>query len=83
MYVFPNPVTDDNINLQLNLTVQGVYRVRLINAAGQELLKQNIAHPGSNATHKITPAQMLTKGTYVLEVMGTDKQKNILKVVIQ
>jgi hypothetical protein len=83
MYVFPNPVTDGNIYLQLNLTGQGVYRIRLINAAGQELLKQIIAHSGGNATHKITSAQMLTKGTYVLEVMNTDKQKNILKVVIQ
>ena len=83
MYVFPNPVTDSKINLQLNKFVPGIYRVRLLNAAGQELIKQNLSHVGGNATHTISPNQRLISGTYELEVMGPDKKKTVLKILVQ
>lgn len=83
MYVFPNPVTDSKINLQLNKFVPGIYRVRVLNATGQELMKQNLSHLGGNATHTISPNQRLISGTYELEVMGPDKKKTMLKILVQ
>lgn len=83
MYVFPNPVTDGNINLQLNLNAAGIYRVKLLNAAGQEFLAQNISHAGGFTTHRIRPAQTLGKGAYMLEVTAPDKKKTVLKVLVQ
>ena len=83
MYVFPNPVTDSKINLQLNKFVPGIYRVRVLNATGQELMKQNLSHLGGNATHTVSPNQRLISGAYELEVMAPDKKKTVLKILVQ
>ncbi len=83
IYVFPNPVTDQQIKLQLNKAVQGIYRVKILNAGGQELRKQNLSHVGGSATHTITPSQRLISGTYELEVLGPDKKKTVLKILVQ
>ena len=33
--IYPNPVTDGMINLQLNYVPSDIYKVRMINTAGQ------------------------------------------------
>jgi hypothetical protein len=83
MYVFPNPVTDQKINLQINKAVQGIYTVKVLNAGGQQLMQQNILHPGGSAIHTITSGRQLASGAYELEVMGPDKKKTVIKILVQ
>src|SRR5204863_9841016 len=47
--VFPNPVSDGIIALQMNNIPAGIYSVRLINNDGQTLSKEVINHIGGNA----------------------------------
>ncbi len=83
MYVFPNPVTNNNINLQLNNAEKGTYKVKLINGAGQLMMQKQIVHPGGSVTHTIQADQYLAAGTYQLEVAVPGKKATVIGVVVK
>ncbi|MFM2358256.1 MAG: hypothetical protein RLY16_249, partial [Bacteroidota bacterium] len=80
--VAPNPVENGLIQLNLRQQTQGNYQVRLISMNGASILNRTIAHAGGNATYPIA-IQKMAAGTYQLEVIGKDKQKQILQLVIR
>lgn len=83
IYVFPNPVTDNNINLQMNKAEKGTYQVKLVNGAGKLMLQKQIVHPGGSVTHTIQADQYLADGTYQLEVAMPGKKGIVIGVVIK
>ncbi|MBL0359429.1 MAG: autotransporter-associated beta strand repeat-containing protein [Chitinophagaceae bacterium] len=82
LYVYPNPVTDGSIGLQMNTMPAGIYNTRLLNAAGQPVLKKQIVHAKTTATEMIVYPSTLTAGTYQLEVVGPDKKTSFVSVMI-
>lgn len=82
LYVFPNPVTNNQVQLQLNSASAGVYQVKLMGADGQALLQSNISHAGGTNTHIIRPAQNLAAGVYRLQVLTPDARQVVIPVVI-
>lgn len=82
LYVFPNPVTNGVIQLQLNKAATGIYSTYLYNGNGQLLNTAFINHAGGTATKTIQQKQGLTSGTYQLNVTAPDGQMTIIKVVI-
>jgi len=83
MYVFPNPVTGNAINLGIKDKAAGLYRVRLFDEPGKLVYTSGIDHPGGSAVIVITPHVQLAKGIYQLEVICPDKKVNTLKVLVQ
>lgn len=83
MYVFPNPVTNSIIGLQLNGLPAGVYETRLFDAAGKVVNYERVAHASGTATIQIRPKNTLVSGLYQLEVIGPDKQRTVLKVAVK
>jgi hypothetical protein len=81
LYVFPNPVTNGTIQLQLNNAVPGKYSTRLFNSTGQLINAEEVTHPGGTATHIIKPRQALSAGNYQLEVTMPDKKTSVIQVV--
>jgi len=82
LYVYPNPVTNGSIGLQMNSTPAGVYSLRLLNSAGQSIVTKTVNHAGGTASVNIQYPAQLT-GHYQLEITGANKKKTVLKVVIQ
>lgn len=82
MYVFPNPVTDNNIQLQMNKATAGEYYLRLVGANGQLVVSSIVKHVGGNATHILKPVNKLMSGVYQLEVISQDNKINTIKVVV-
>ncbi|MEO6734085.1 MAG: DUF2341 domain-containing protein [Ferruginibacter sp.] len=82
MNVYPNPVTDGRINLQLIGIAKGNYRLRLTNQIGQELLTKKIAHAGGSVTNKILLPKDIATGIYHLEIINPDQSKKILRIII-
>ncbi len=81
--VYPNPVVQGTIGLQMTYQPQGQYYVRLINALGQVVLTTQITHPGGMAMHNITINTKLPTGVYTLEVTKPNKVKTTIQVVIR
>jgi hypothetical protein len=83
IYIFPNPITSNTIQLQMNKMPEGIYSVRLMNTAGQVLMSSTINHPVGVATHAIQPAMQLAKGVYQLEITNDQMKSTILTALIQ
>jgi hypothetical protein len=73
--VYPNPVTDGSIHLQMNNMPKGTYGIQLINNLGQIVFSKVEEHPGGSGTETINPGKNLPKGSYHLEVTSPDKSK--------
>lgn len=82
MYVFPNPVTNNTIQLQLTNAPAGKYNTRLLNASGQVITSQVVVHAGGTATKTVIPSQALASGNYQMEVIGPDKKRSVIKVMV-
>jgi|GEM_PF-1517032 len=81
--IYPNPVTDNVVNVLMSNMEPGNYKASLYNAAGQLLLVNQIIHPGGNSTQTIRPDVTLAKGTYQLEMIAKDGSSNTFKILIQ
>ncbi len=82
--IYPNPVTDGNINLQLINQPAGKYQTRLLNNIGQVLHTQTINHGGGNLIATIKPMiETPSNESYLLEVIFPDKTKRAIKILVQ
>jgi hypothetical protein len=78
--VYPNPVKDQQIHLQLNEVEKGRYTIRLVNLQGQPVVKQIIEHNGSSSPIVIALNKKISAGIYYLEVVNANDsyRQNIL-----
>jgi hypothetical protein len=81
--VYPNPVTNGIINLQLANQPKGIYTARLFNNFGQALHVTQLKHDGGNSTQTIQINKNISKGNYQLEVITPDNKKVNTKILIQ
>ena len=67
--VYPNPVKQEVLGLQMSNLEKGKYTIRLINQLGQQVYTKVIEHAGGSASHTLQIGT-LSKGMYRLEVKG-------------
>ena len=79
--VYPNPVINGTLNLQLGNQPEGTYSMRLLNPVGQVLLTKKIEHNGGNYTEKINWDYKMARGMYQLEVTKPGGGVHLIKVV--
>lgn len=79
--VFPNPVTNGTINIQMNNMPAGLYNVRVVNGMGQVMVSRQINHVAGNSTETIQLGKGAGKGIYQLEVIKPDNNKFATKVM--
>jgi hypothetical protein len=70
--IYPNPVKNGIINLQMTNQPAGNYRIRLFNKLGQVIISKQISHPGGTGIELIQLNKFVAKGIYQLEVTKTD-----------
>lgn len=78
---YPNPVSTMQFALQLSLK-QGLYSLRIINAAGQVVAQQVVNHPGGNVAETFQLPSNAAKGMYTIEV-SKDEQKYSTPLLFQ
>ncbi len=78
--VYPNPIENDVIHLQLNNQPAGIYKIKLYNSAGQVLISKNIAHAEGSIEENIKCLN-LPKGIYQLKIMKPDGNEHVEKFV--
>ncbi|MDQ6845922.1 MAG: T9SS type A sorting domain-containing protein, partial [Bacteroidota bacterium] len=72
--VFPNPVKEGIINLQMVNQREGLYSVRLLNTQGQAVLKATVQHAADTGIEKIIIEKGIAKGIYTLEIKKPDDE---------
>ena len=79
--VYPNPLQNNTINLQFSNQPVGKYSIRLLNANGQAVYKNEMNITSSNTTEAIGVSSLLAKGMYQLEISGPGNSKTTMNVV--
>lgn len=69
--VFPNPVVNNTVQIQLVNTPKGSYNLELINAAGQAVFMQKMEHSGGSASQTIVVPANVPSGNYHLKITGS------------
>jgi len=68
--VYPNPVKDGIVSLQMSNVEKGIYTVRIYNNAGQEVANRTITSNGGSSTQTITLGKGTAKGNYKMQITG-------------
>lgn len=78
--VYPNPVVNNTIGLQLNNLAKGKYKVRILTIGGQLVYSTTINHLGGSAAESVTPANRLSVGLYKLELVDPSNHSTIISM---
>ena len=81
-YVFPNPVRNGKIFLQMEELPAGMYIATLFNQQGQAISNIDFVYKGDNTPQQLTISKQLPSGIYRLELVGAAKQRMILQLMI-
>ena len=83
IYVFPNPVTESTLHLQMNSMPKGDYSTRLINNLGQVINTSKIYHQTATATEAIQPKHKLFTGVYQLQITEPNKKATTIQIFVK
>jgi hypothetical protein len=79
--IYPNPIMDGVINIQMINQPGGLYQIRLLNPLGQLIASKQITRiAGSNSEH-LNWNYNLAHGTYQMEIIKPDGTLKIIKVL--
>ena len=81
--IYPNPVNNNIINLQLTNQPKGNYLLKLTNNIGQTIYSTNMQSNSINSTLSINIPGKLTSGVYNLEVNTPDNKTSTQKVIVE
>ena len=81
--VYPNPVTDKKVNLEIKNLVKGNYSVLVTTTAGQQVMATTIQHNKENETFTMDLPSTITAGGYQLRVTGRDGTVHTLKLIVE
>lgn len=68
--IFPNPVKDGTVNVQLNHLEDGRYEVSVYNTSGMLVNKTTVRHAGKNSMHTIAFGKELPAGVYNVNIVN-------------
>ena len=80
--IYPNPVVQQTITLQLSNIDKGNYNMVIYNSLGQVAFKQAIVHDGGSTSKNILLPGTLAKGAYTVQVK-TENQVYNKGIIIQ
>jgi hypothetical protein len=81
MNIYPNPVVDGILHLQLHNEPAGRYQLRLLNDIGQLIAAKEYVHGGGNGTATIKWNYHLAHGVYQLQITQPDQVIKIIRVL--
>ncbi|OSZ76973.1 hypothetical protein CAP36_11105 [Chitinophagaceae bacterium IBVUCB2] len=67
--LYPNPVTSGEVTIGFT-AAKGLYTLRIMNAAGQQVSAKQIVHPGGNVSQAVTIPASVKSGFYVMTISG-------------
>lgn len=78
--IYPNPVKNGRLSVQLNDLAEGAYEMRILNASGQVIMNRKLQHGGGSSVEEISLPAGSAKGIYRLQMLGTDSR--ITKTIV-
>ena len=79
--IYPNPIINGTINLQLKNLPEGMYAIRLMNKAGQVLITKQIHHAAGSSSEQLQLDKYTAHGLYQLEVTSPSMPAKTINVI--
>ncbi len=79
--IYPNPILNGTINLQLKNLPEGMYGIRLMNKEGQVLITKQIHHAAGTSMEQLQLDKYTPHGIYQLEVTSPSVPDKIINVI--
>lgn len=70
--IYPNPVSGNRVSFQATALPKGQYTVRVMNAAGQQVMSRSLLHNGGAVTEVLELPATIKTGMYNIQLAGTD-----------
>ena len=70
VFVYPNPVTGKTLHLKFEDGAAGSYVIKLVNLAGQTVVKEKVLHNGGDFTRTLMLTGTVPAGVYRMLVTG-------------
>jgi hypothetical protein len=80
IFIFPNPIRNNKLMLQVSEKVQGNFEISLINLEGKEIWRNNTDHFTHSSTEILLPKE-INNGTYIL-FLSMNKKNYQLKIIL-
>ncbi len=79
--IFPNPIINATINLQLTNMAEGIYNVRVLNSMAQQVLSTPVVHAEGSSSVKIQLSKSLAKGAYQVQITGPGGNAQTIQIM--
>jgi len=79
--IYPNPVREKMLNIEMKTLAKGTYTFTLYNNLGQKVFTKQIDHAGTPASEVIILPTAITKGIYHVQVSGKSVLMNKMMVI--
>jgi len=78
--IYPNPVENGRLSVQLNDLAAGTYEIRILNTLGQLIINRKLQHEGGSSVEEIHLPAGTAKGIYRLQMLGSESR--IIKTIV-
>lgn len=83
MYVFPNPVTGNQIQLHMGGIPAGKYKAKVSAISGEQITAATVQYNGSSAVKVISLPAQTANGMYLLQVSDESGKTTSIKLLVQ
>jgi hypothetical protein len=83
MSIYPNPVTDNTVNLKLTNLPKGAYQMQVINNLGQVILSTSLQLQNGNTVKSIQLPPNMAAGNYRLKVTDSADKITTISFMVQ
>ncbi len=81
--VFPNPVRDGRMNIQMNGMEQGLYTARLLSSDGATIYQDKIILRSKSNTSILNIGKTVAAGIYQLEIISTKNVVTTINIMVE
>ena len=82
-FIYPNPVKNKQINLQMNNQAIGSYKLAVTNNSGQIIYSSTIQNNGNNSRFVITLNNEVASGMYNLQITNPSYKLTTQKIIVE
>ena len=81
--IYPNPIKNNNISIQMSNQRTGSYQLKLTNNLGQALYNATLQNNGYNSYFVINLETKPISGVYYLQITGPQNKVSTQKIVVE
>ncbi|MET0638227.1 MAG: hypothetical protein ABWZ25_19510 [Chitinophagaceae bacterium] len=81
--IYPNPVTDGILMIQMYGQLKGEHTINIYSSGGVKVISRKIAHLGNDEIRSFAIDKKIRQGVYYMEIIDPVMRKTMLKIIIK